>query len=416
MVKKNDGTKFDLVRGSLIGGAAGDALGYAVEFKSYQEIITKYGPSGITEYELNNGVAEISDDTQMTLFTANGLLMGLTRGYMRGIGGTPEHYVEYAYKDWYDTQMNSFDKVVHKKGKYYMGNHTWLSALPEMYVRRAPGNTCLTAIKEMREGQTPENDSKGCGGVMRIAPWPLFCACHENRYSTEEIDMAGGEIARLTHKHPLGWLPAMILTSILYRLVKEQPLKGLDKGMARITFLQIVLDAFKNIENRKIQNPLSAITMNKNLPFREFCVEECMRLLELLMDISFYVYDESKTDEENIHKLGKGWVGEEALAIAIYAVARHINSFEDALIAAVNHNGDSDSTGAIAGNIMGAIVGYEAIPAKFKEHLELHDVILTIADDLHQGCIISEHGELDTPAKRQWFNRYCEMLPAGFER
>ena len=67
-------------------------------------------------------------------------------------------------------------------------------------------------------------------------------------------------------------------------------------------------------------------------------------------------------------------------------MARHIDSFEDTLIAAVNHDGDSDSTGAVAGNIIGAVVGYDAIPDKYKKDLELHDVILAIADDLHQGC------------------------------
>ena len=91
---QNKDKKLDLVRGALIGGAAGDALGYAVEFDRYSEIIAKYGQSGITEYELVKGVAEISDDTQMTLFTANGMLMGITRWYMRGIGAAPHHYVE----------------------------------------------------------------------------------------------------------------------------------------------------------------------------------------------------------------------------------------------------------------------------------------------------------------------------------
>lgn len=64
----------DKYRGCLIGGAAGDALGHAVEFLSEGMIFSRYGESGITEYELTNGVAQISDDTQMTLFTANGLL------------------------------------------------------------------------------------------------------------------------------------------------------------------------------------------------------------------------------------------------------------------------------------------------------------------------------------------------------
>lgn len=89
----------DKICGSLMAGAAGDALGYAVEFKKFKDIISRYGGSGITRFELNDrGKAEISDDTQMTLFTANGVLMGLTRGAMTGIGGVPENYVSGAYQ------------------------------------------------------------------------------------------------------------------------------------------------------------------------------------------------------------------------------------------------------------------------------------------------------------------------------
>ena len=55
------------------------------------------------------------------------------------------------------------------------------------------------------------------------------------------------------------------------------------------------------------------------------------------------------------------------------------------MIAAVNHGGDSDSTGAVTGNILGAAVGYDAIPQFFKDDLELHDVILHMADDLYRG-------------------------------
>lgn len=65
----------DRIRGSLIGGALGDALGYPVEFMSRKQISAKYGSKGITAFDLaSNGKAVISDDTQMTLFTANGLL------------------------------------------------------------------------------------------------------------------------------------------------------------------------------------------------------------------------------------------------------------------------------------------------------------------------------------------------------
>ncbi len=84
----------DKFRGCLLGGAAGDALGYAVEFKQESRIFSQYGERGITEYELRNGVAQISDDTQMTLFTATGLLIGTTRGITRGIMG---NYTDYIY-------------------------------------------------------------------------------------------------------------------------------------------------------------------------------------------------------------------------------------------------------------------------------------------------------------------------------
>ena len=92
-----------------------------------------------------------------------------------------------------------------------------------------------------------------------------------------------------------------------------------------------------------------------------------------------------KTDLENIGHLGEGWTGEEALAIALYCSLKHFDSFEDAIIAAVHHGGDSDSTGAVTGNILGAAVGYEAIPQFYKDDLEMHDLILHMADDLYRG-------------------------------
>ena len=407
--------RLDLVRGSLVGGAAGDALGYAVEFNHYSEIIAKYGLSGITEYDLVNGVAEISDDTQMTLFTANGLLMGLTRWYMRGIGQAPEYYVEYAYQDWFDTQMKPYKRAMEQDDKFCSNRHTWLSALPELYSRRAPGNTCLIAISEMKEGRTPQNNSKGCGGVMRVAPWPLFCACHEVRYGIEEIGVAGGEIARLTHKHPLGWIPAILMTHIIYRIVKDGGFEGLDKVSAVNHFIAIVNEALDLLPSLVVRNNVSDVTWDQEKPIGEVFHNDLERQRELI-ELALTLAGNELSDVDNISRLGGGWVGEETLAIAIYAVVRHIDSFEDVLIAAVNHDGDSDSTGAVAGNIIGAIVGYDVIPDKFKKNLELHDVIYVIADDLHHGCIISEDDEMDTQEKQEWYQRYCKMQPAGFEK
>ena len=145
------------VRGCILGGAVGDALGYPVEFLSYEQIRMKYGSRGITGYDLDeNGLAEISDDTQMTLFTATGLLFASTRAHTHGVCGYPDYYVRMHYIDWLATQTGG-----HQGG--YGGS--WLGWEKRMYVRRAPGNTCMDALEIIRRGGTVENGSKGCGGV-----------------------------------------------------------------------------------------------------------------------------------------------------------------------------------------------------------------------------------------------------------
>lgn len=130
------------------------------------------------------------------------------------------------------------------------------------------------------------------------------------------------------------------------------------------------------------------------------------------------------TDAENIRLLGEGWTGEEAWAIALYCAVRHVDSVEEAIIAAVNHDGDSDSTGSVCGNIMGAIYGYEAIKRQrlfcpqgkeFEDTLELSNITLALADDLYTSCIISDYDPIDTPEKKQWYERYCEMKPSGIK-
>ena len=79
-------------------------------------------------------------------------------------------------------------------------------------------------------------------------------------------------------------------------------------------------------------------------------------------------------------------MAEETLAIALYCALRYEHDFSGGLIASVNHGGDSDSTGAVTGNILGAINGYDAIEDKWKTDLELSNVILEMADDLCYGC------------------------------
>ena len=286
----------DKYRGCLIGGAAGDALGYTVEFLDAATIFEKYGEQGITEYRLFNGVAEISDDTQMTLFTANGLLYGKTRGQMRGIMGTYPSYIWLAYRDWLSTQMNEYPLEDTMPG---IGSISWLLNIPELFARRAPGNTCLSAIRSNNEGtiENPINNSKGCGSVMRVAPIGLFFT--EDKYKIDEIDMIGAEVGALTHGHELGYIPAAALVHIINLVSHNDDIK--------------LLDAVKDAVNAMPRLFPDAKHMNEFVSL----MEKAISLSKIEMD-----------DLDAIRQLGEGWVAEEALAIAVYCALKYSNDCE----------------------------------------------------------------------------------------
>lgn len=372
---KRDLNKF---RGCLIGGAAGDALGYAVEFLSESFIKTRFGEKGITEYQLRDGLARISDDTQMTLFTANGLLVGTTRGCIRGIMGTYPSYVAIAYREWYKTQIESYK---HCNKEFAT---CWLLNVPELFAERAPGNTCLGAIDAGCSGtpERPINNSKGCGGVMRVAPVGLYFG--ESRKPAVAVDMIGADIAALTHGHEMGYIPAAMLVHII-RLVSHND---------DITLKEAVLDGMAAMKR--------TFTRAKHLPAFLELMEKAIELAEGNGD-----------DLVAIHQLGEGWVGDEALAIAIYCALKYSGDFDKALIAAVNHNGDSDSTGAITGNILGAYLGLSAIPEKYTKNLELLDVITEIADDLYYDCQLSEYTRPTDPRDIAWEEKYVDITYPG---
>ena len=344
----------DRIRGSLIGGAIGDALGYPVEFiYSFKGIQDRYGERGITRLDTRQhwleeseqvGKAVVSDDTQMTLYTANGLLNAMEQNipFKQGICR--------AYIEWYLIQMGK------KSGKYH---DCWISDVPALNARRAPGNTCMSSLDTIYRGGEPQNNSKGCGGVMRIAPIPLYGAV-EKCMSIAEADLLAGEAAEITHQHPLGFISAALAAHIIYCL-------ALDEQPFREGLKQYIREGMSMMKKLYPQYP------DDLRSFEDLIERAIMRS---------YVKD---SDVHNIELLGGGWVGDEALAIALYCALKHFDSFEDAMIAAVNHAGDSDSTGAICGNILGAAVGYEAIPQFFKDDLEMHDLILHMADDIYRG-------------------------------
>lgn len=376
----------DKIRGSLMAGAAGDALGYEVEFMSRIAILKRYGEKGITMFEIEkeSGKALVSDDTQMTLYTANGILNADCQDTK------PIYAIVRAYLDWLSTQ-----------NRKYLGpqKSCWLSEIKSLYSLRAPGNTCLSALEAIKRGSKPINNSKGCGGIMRVAPVSLYAAVN-NRMSLSEVIRLAGDAAESTHLHPLGFLSAAIFAGFIYKVVALTPsevLNNIDDIIAD------VIDALDKVYQGEYE--------------KDKCYLRDLTLKALTLANS------NATDVEAIDNLGEGWVGEEAWAVALYCTIRHIDSVEDAIIASVNHNGDSDSTGAITGNIIGAIYGYEHIKNRnifcpdgkdLETTLELSEVILTLADDLSQESITSTPDK-NNPNEIARYERYYNITPLGLK-
>ncbi len=343
------------VRGSLLGGAIGDALGAPVEFASVDAIRAEYGrvrtflphPDGAP-------AGTVTDDTQMTLFTVDGLIRaGIRRD--RGLGLTVA-VVHASYDRWLDTQLLPGPSAP----------NGWLARQQWLYARRAPGRTCLDALTAARAGGArvgqyggqAANDSKGCGGVMRVAPFGLLppVGAPEDWYFD-----AAAEAAGYTHGHPTGRLAAGALGTIVHRLVAGD---DLDSG----------LDAALEMLARR--NDVETVTALKAARVRARDASPSVAAVE---------------------SLGGGWVAEEALAIAVYAalVCPAPEQFLDALETAVTHSGDSDSTGSICGNILGAWHGETALPPELVFAVEGRGTILELADDLVLEFTRSErlHGE-----------------------
>lgn len=332
-------------RGCLLGGAIGDALGAPVEFMSLAEIRETFGRSGITEYTTAfDRKGAITDDTQMSLFSAEGLLRAYVAGVAQNGTGAVSAIVANAYARWLATQGR-------RPGIGEFDRDGWLFSIRELHVQRVPSASCLSALEQMTaRGERARNESKGCGGVIRSAPVGLWCARLDDGLSLERAARhaleLGAEVAGLTHGHPTGRLAAGAFAALIMLLARETPLSD---AIARVKRL---LGRYPGHTET-----LSALVRGESLG-------QC-----------------GVARAEALSELGEGWMADEALAIGI-ACALTAPDFDTGVRLAVNHDGDSDSTAAIAGHLLGTMHGAEAISKRWTIGLELRRVIVEIADDL----------------------------------
>lgn len=321
----------DKFLGCLLGGAIGDALGWPVEYKSKGEIFAIHGINGVRQLEINGtGKAFISDDTQMTLFTAEGILFSDTKE--KAIDN-----IYLAYLRWLRTQ--GYNVPVVEEG--------WLINDQRLYSKRTPGNISVSSLNSGLVGSLEKaiNTSKGCGGTVRVSPVGMVCP----PYDAFKI---GSMTSAITHGHPTAHISSGAY-SMLISLLQD--------GVELEDSIDRIILYLREIEGSN--ETRAAIELAKRL------------------------FDLDYPSQDAFMLLGAGWNGDEALGISIYSSLVSKGDFKKGLFTAVNHDGNSDGTGTMTGSILGTILGASKLPEEWGYRIEIRDLIIFFAERLYTKYI-----------------------------
>ena len=309
--------------GCLLGLAAGDGLGH--------------GPERI------NGFLSVSGFTQMAAYAANGLLLGLTRGQLSGAMAPPVRYMADALGEWARIQL------------WRQGNSAcWISRSSRMEFRRFSEPELLVSLAAGRTGTMEERIStENSPAALMTAPAAALFFDPE-RISRRELQRLGAESAALTHGAPEAFLSAAALTHILSR---------------------IVFDGITDIDRLSREAGISLLRRFGREYHQTFRVRAALKKARAL------ARNRSIGREAALVSLN-GKSAEGVLAGTLYLCARG-EDFEKTLEAAALWN---PAAAAVAGAILGAVQGEEAIPGALIEEIECAEVLRELGEDLFRGC------------------------------
>ena len=339
--------------GSLLGGACGDALGYPVEHKSYSTIVKIYGEKGLDHMETTDGISLITDDTQMTIYTAQGLLHAYEKGcnYLETV-----QEVHKSYLRWINSLVN--ENVVSLYENMYLKEELEKNELLEyngIDKRMCRGGSTFAALLcgEMYSVNHPAPEGVRCGTTMRSAPIGIYC------YKNPKLAfLLGQDCAALTHGHSSAYLSAGVMCMLIALLLQGEEMKpAIDQ-------------CFQHL-----------LTQPDGLPL--------YTVLKRGVELSETPQEDPYMD---IRELGLGWRADENLAIALYCCLRYRTNVKEALCACVNHSGDSNSVAAVCGNILGAYVGKEGLPTEFISVIQFADLLENQGDRLFHCSSVDTNG------------------------
>lgn len=335
-------------RGCLLGLAVGDAMGYPVDGKSWDEIRADYGPHGLLGYDLVNGCAEITAHTQLAAFTCNGLLLALTWARMKSRTAPYIRYIALSHKEWAHTQ---------RRNPNLRRTYCWTSTVEELCRRRCTDKRLpdTLALAQMGTLTEPINRLDGPGSLAAAAAVGLFAG--PGRMAPRSRDRLGAEAVALTHGHPAAWLAGAVTANWVSGVLRE-PEAPLERLLE-----QALAAAEQQFTSLYPHTPeaLQTVRQASALARRGVPARQAMEALGCKSAM-------------------------EVLAGAAYALLTCGDDFDAAMITAVNHSGRSSAVASLAGAVLGARLGLEALPEFYLECLEVGGVLAELADDLLSGC------------------------------
>ena len=352
----------ELYRGCLLGMAVGDALGYSIDDKSWEQICNDYGPNGLLGYDLQEEYANVTSYTQIAAYLSNALLLSVSRGSK----GNRMEYIHLGLREWTRSQMFYRDPE---------HSFCWIAKLPAFRRRHCRDARMLDTLRLQSMGapKEPVNRYNHPGAITEAVAIGLFY--DPKRMSTEAIGQLAFQSMALTHGSPEACLSAVVLAYAIAGLVQapEVPLK--EQFAGAIAAMQ-----------------------------GQFPGEDGEKLGEFLRKSLKMAENDFIAPRLAIEQLGCYTVSE-CLAGAMYTSLVAEEEFDPAIIAAVNHSGHSAATGAIAGAILGAKMGEGMLPQFYLESLDVVDSLTVLADDLLSATPAS--GIFDD----DWDQKYVQGQP-----
>ena len=351
-------------RGTLLGMAIGDALGYTIDSKTWEEIVNDYGPNGLLGYDLQDQeYAPITSYTQIAAFLCNGLLLSVSRG-------KPNHlaYGKQALLEWTRSQQFYRDPEP---------GLCWLAKIPQFRRRHCRDARMMDNLRLGLFGsmETSRNHNTAPGAITAAVATALFY--NEKRMTPEQVGTLAGELIALTHGDPETFLSGVVLAYAITGILQEPtiPLKE--------QFLQAIAVMDGQFRGRFSQAEELAGQLRRVISLASSGVVSAQEGMEQLacMDAAG------------------------CLSGAIFACLVSPVDFDTAIITAVNHSGHSAAVGAITGAILGAKLTEDALPEFYLESLDCCEPLCVLAEDI--ACGTPSSAVFDD----SWDHKYVQGLP-----